>query len=117
MKRFSLALLLALGLAASFSVPRAPLADEIPLEKTSSGTESVEYANQHFRIVSNVEVRIRFEMLSPTQIKLSFVSETGQSGKVSIYWVEFSKYIHNGPVPQSIAWEGTLNTEGGFIDR
>jgi hypothetical protein len=117
MKRLSRAVLLALGLVVLFAAPRAPVAEEVPLEKSSTGSWSVEYAGQHFRISSTVAVRIRFEMVSATEVKLTFVSETGQSGKVSIYWVEFQKYIFNGPIPTAEPWEGTLNTEGGFVDR
>jgi hypothetical protein len=117
MKRFSLALLLALGLAAVFTLPPVSIAQEIPLEKSSSGTWSVEYAGHHFRISSTVAVKVRFELISPSEVKLTFVSETGQSGRVSIYWVEFQKYVYAGPVPVVEPWEGTLDTEGGFVDR
>jgi hypothetical protein len=117
MKRFSRALLLAFGLAVSFGAPSALFADELPLEKSSSGTWSVEYAGQHFRVVSTAAVKVRFEMVSPAQIKVAIVSESGQSGRVSVYWIEFSKFVYNGQIPTSLPWEGTLNTEGGFIDR
>lgn len=117
MKRFSLALLLTLGLASFFSLPPVSIAQEIPLEKSNSGTWSVEYAGQHFRVNSTVSVRIRFELVGSTQIKLTFVSESGVPGRVSIYWVEFTKYIYTGPIPTSEPWEGTLDTEGGFVDR
>lgn len=118
MKRFSRALLLALGLAASLgTLPAASVAQEIPLEKSSSGTFTIEYAGNHFRINSNVEVRVRFEYVTLTQVKLSFVSEDGQPGRISIYWVEFQHTIYSGPVPTTETWEGTLNTEGGFVDR
>ena len=119
MRRFSRVLLLALGLAASLgTLPLATIAQEIPLEKSNSGTWSVEYAGHHFRISSTVPVKVRFEFVTSTQVKLTFFNETGMSGRVSIYWVEFQKYIFTGPVPTATEpWEGTLDTEGGFVDR
>jgi hypothetical protein len=117
MKRLFRGIMLALALAAGFSIPFA-IADEIPLEKTSSGTWSVEYNGQHFRVNSTAPVKVRFEQVSPTEIKLTFLADSSASGRVSIYWVEFQKYVYNGPIPQSTEpWEGTLNTEGGFVDR
>lgn len=117
MKRLFHGIALALVLAASVIAPVA-IADEIPLEKTSSGTWAVEYNGHHFRVNSTAPVKVRFELLSPTEIKLTFLAESSASGRVSIYWVEFQKYVYNGPIPQSTEpWEGTLNTEGGFVDR
>jgi len=119
MKHLFRALLLALGLAACLgtSEPSFAQEQEMPLEKSSTGTTSIEYGGQHFRVTATAKVKIRFEMVSTTEIKLTFVSETGQPGTVAIYWVEFSKHIYNGPIPTSEPWEGDLNTEGGFIDR
>ncbi len=118
MKRIVRSLLLAIGLVVMFSPPPASFADELPLEKSSSGTFSVEYANQHFRITSTVSVKVRFEQIAPDQVKLTFYSENSSAGKVSVYWVEFAKTIYSGPVPAAYEpWEGTLNTEGGFVDR
>jgi hypothetical protein len=118
MKRFSRALVLALGLAASLgSPPPASIAQEIPLEKSSSGAFTVEYAGQHFRVNSTIPVTVRFEFVTSTTVKLKFISQSGASGRVSIYWVEFDKNIYTGPIPTSEPWEGTLNTEGGFVDR
>jgi hypothetical protein len=118
MKRTSRMLLLVFALALCGLRAGVSMAQELPIEKSSSGSWSVEYAGQHFRIHSTVGVTVRFELLSPTQIKLSFVSESGTaSGRVSVYWVEFQKYIYAGPIPAPEPWEGTLNTEGGFVDR
>ncbi len=118
MKRFSRVLLLALGLAVSLgSLPAASVAQEIPLEKSSQGTFTIEYAGQHFRVNSTVPIKVRFEVVSSNQVKLTFVSETGIAGRVSIYWVEFQTNIYSGPIPTIEPWEGTLNTEGGFVDR
>ena len=118
MKRVVRSLLLAIGLLATLSPALVSFADELPLEKSSSGTFAVEYANQHFRISSTVSVTVRFEQVSPSEIKLTFSSENASAGKVSVYWVEFTKTIYSGPVPTSYEpWEGTLNTEGGFVDR
>lgn len=116
MKRFALALLLALGLSAALGT-QVSVAQEIPLEKSNSGNFAVEYGGQHFRVTSTVGVRVRFELVTPTQIKLTFVSETGAPGRVSVYWVEFQKFIYSGPIPVSEPWEGSLDTEGGFVDR
>jgi hypothetical protein len=118
MKRFSRVLLLTLGLAISLgSLPAASVAQEIPLEKSSTGFFTVEYAGQHFRINSTVPIKVRFEFVTTYQVKLTFVSETGLAGRVSIYWVEFQTNIYSGPIPTGEPWEGTLNTEGGFVDR
>jgi len=120
MKLLSRVLVLVLGLAVlSVHVP-VSRAEELPLEKTAQGggTTTLEYAGQTFRVNATVAVKLRFEMLSPTLIKISMVSDDGSSsGKCSIYWVEFQKYIFLGTVPISPPWEGTLNTEGGFVDR
>jgi len=117
MKRFIRALLLAVGVATIFVAPRSLLAQEMPLEKCSSGAWSVEYSGQHFRVSSTVAVKLRFELLSPSTIKVSVVSETGESGRATIYWSEFSKYIFTGQVPVGEPWTGSLDTEGGFVDR
>lgn len=117
MKRLFRGIALAIALAAGFAIPPVSIADEIPLEKTSSGTWSVEYGGHHFRINSTAPVKVRFEFVTATQIRLTFVADSSASGRVSIYWVEYQKYIYNGPIPQAEPWEGTLNTEGGFVDR
>jgi hypothetical protein len=117
MKRLSRALLLALGLLVLASPPQPTRADEIPLVKAGSGTWEEFYAGQSFRITATAPVRIRFELVSPTEIKLTFISDTGQPGRVTVYWNQFLKYIYTGPIPQGLPWEGTLDTEGGFVDR
>ena len=118
MRHFSRALLLVLGLAACIGLPAASIAEELPLEKISSGTWAVEYAGQHFKVASQVPVKLRFEYLSPTQIKLTITSEHVGGGKVTVYWEEFEKFVYQGPVPTSAEpFEGILNTEGGFVDR
>jgi hypothetical protein len=117
MKRLACALLLALGLV-SFYRPVMSFAQEMPLEKVSSGTYTILYGGQTFRVSAAVAVKITLEMISPTEIKVSLVSVTGSTGRVTIYWVEFEKYIFQGLAPVSEPWSGTLDTtEGGFIDR
>ena len=116
MKRLARALLLAIGLVTLYR-PVASFAQEMPLEKISSGTYTVLYGGQAFRVNAAVVVRITFEMISPTEIKVAVVSATGATGRVTIYWADFDKYIFQGMAPVSEPWEGTLNTEGGFIDR
>ena len=117
MRRFVRALLLAAGLATIFVAPRAPVAQEMPLEKSSSGAWSVEYGGQHFRVSATVAVKLRFELTSPTTIKVSVVSETGETGRATIYWSEFQKYIFTGQIPVGEPWTGSIDTEGGFVDR
>lgn len=118
MKRSSRALWLVIALAVCSSPLAVSVAQELPLEKSQpSGTWPLEYAGQHFRVTSTVPVKIKFELLTETLVKIKFISETGLSGRVSIYWVEFEKYIYSGPIPTVEPWEGTLDTEGGFVDR
>lgn len=118
MKRLFHGIALAIVLAAGLAAPPVTIADEIPLEKSSTGSFRIEYAGHHFRINATDPVKVRFQLLTPTQIKLTFVAEPGATGTVSVYWVEYQKFIYNGPIPQSTEpWEGTLNTEGGFVDR
>ena len=116
MKRLSRALLLAIGLVVLFR-PLVPLAQELPLEKVSSGKYTIQYAGQTFRVSSTVAVKIKFEMISPIEVRLTFISDSGLPGTVSVFWVEFDKYVFQGPIPTVVPWEGILNTEGGFIDR
>lgn len=117
MKRLSCALLLALGILLLADQPSVTNAQQIPLEKTTSGASEITYAGQTFRVSATVPVRIRFELLSPTAIKLTFVSDTGANGRLTVYWLDFQKYIFTGQMPVSVPWEGTLDTEGGFVDR
>ena len=117
MKRLTCALLLALGILVLAGSPPVANAQEMPLEKTASGAIEITYGGQTFRVSATVPVRIRFELVSPTDIKLTFVSDTGASGRVTVYWLDFEKYIYTGQMPVSIPWEGTLDTEGGFVDR
>jgi hypothetical protein len=119
MKLLSRVVLLAAGLAVLSLHAPVSRAEELPIEKTATGgTTTLTYANQTFRVNTNAAVKIRFEMVDDTHILLTFVSDDGMSsGKVSIYWVDFQKYIYLGTIPISPPWEGTLNTEGGFVDR
>ena len=121
MKRRSLAWLLVLGLAA-VAVHMAPLAvraEEMATDRKSApaGVTTILYAGQTFRVNSTALVHLHFELLSPTSIKISFASDDGLAGKMSIYWVNFQKYIYVGVIPIDPPWEGTLETEGGFVDR
>jgi len=119
MKRFVQGLLLVAGLAVvSVHVP-AVHSQEMPVEKsTRAGYTTLTYAGQNFRVNSTAAVKLRFETPGPGLIRITMISEDGLSpGKVSIYWVEFQKYVYLGQIPIVEPWSGTLNTEGGFIDR
>jgi hypothetical protein len=118
MKLLSRVLLLVVGLAVlSIHVP-VSRAEELPLEKTAAGTTTLTYAGQTFRVNATAAVKIRFEEPSPGLIRITMVSDDGASpGKVSLYWVDFQKYVYLGLIPLSEPWSGTLNSEGGFVDR
>ena len=118
MKLLFRVLLLVTGLAVlSLHAPMSR-AEEMPLEKTAAGATTLTYAGQTFRVNATAAVKIRFEMLTPTTMRITMVSEDGVSpGKLSLYWVDFQKSIYLGTIPISPPWEGTLNTEGGFVDR
>jgi hypothetical protein len=117
MKLLSRVLLLVVGLAVLSM--HAPLrAEELPLEKTAAGTTTLTYAGQTFRVNATAAVKIRFEEPSSGVIRITMVSDDGASpGKLSLYWVDFQKYIYLGQIPLSEPWTGTLNSEGGFVDR
>jgi hypothetical protein len=118
MKNLSRVLLLVLGLAVLTTQAPVSRADEMPLEKSSGGYTTMTYDGQTFRVNASAVVKIRFEMVGTSSIKISLVSDDGASpGRVSIYWVNFQKYIYLGQIPLSEPWEGTLDTEGGFVDR
>jgi hypothetical protein len=118
MKLLSRVLLLVVGLSVLSLHARVSRAEEIPLEKTTAGATTLQYGGQTFRLSATALVKIRFEMVGPSQIKLTFVSDDGSSpGKLSIYWVDFQKYVYIGQIPVAEPWSGTLNTEGGFVDR
>ena len=121
MKLLSRVLALVLGLAVlSVNVP-VTRADELPVEKIAPGggnTTTLTYAGQTFRVNSSAALKIRFEMLNPSEIRIEFaVSDDGAGGRCSIYWVNFQKYIYSGNIPVSPPWQGDLDTEGGFVDR
>jgi hypothetical protein len=119
MKLLSRVVLLAAGLAVLSLHAPVSRAEEMPIEKsTAAGTSTLTYAGQTFKVNTSAALKIRFEMLDDTHIRISMVSDDGtSSGKVSIYWVDFQKYIYLGTIPLSEPWTGTLNTEGGFVDR
>jgi hypothetical protein len=119
MKLLSRVLLLVAGLAVLSLHAPVTRAEELPLEKTATGgTTTLTYAGQTFKVNTSAAVRIRFEMVDDTHIQITMASDDGYtSGKVSIYWVDFQKYIYLGTIPIDPAWQGTLNTEGGFVDR
>ncbi|HKW13498.1 MAG TPA: hypothetical protein VJS69_03335 [Candidatus Krumholzibacteria bacterium] len=118
MKQLFRVLLLVTGFAVLSLHAPVTRAEELPLEKTAAGTTTLTYAGQTFRVNATAAVKLRFEMLTDITLKVTLVSDDGQSpGKVSLYWVDFQKYIYLGTIPLSPPWEGTLNTEGGFVDR
>jgi hypothetical protein len=119
MKLLSRVLLFAVGLAVLSVHAPVSRAEELPMEKrAAAGNVTMEYAGQTFRVNATAAVKLRFEQIDPTTIRLSLVSDDGSSsGKVSIWWVNFSKYVYLGTIPLGEPWTGDLNTEGGFVDR
>ena len=119
MKRLSRVLLLAAGLAVlSTPAPIPSRAGEIPYEQKASGKVEIEFGGQTFRVNASNLVRLRFEEVGTGLIRITLVSSDGLSfGRVSLYWVNFQQTIYVGDIPVEIPWEGTLNTEGGFVDR
>jgi hypothetical protein len=119
MKLLSRVLLLAVGLAVlSTHAPVTSRAEEMPIEKTApGGLTTLEYGGQTFRVNATAVVKIRFEMVAANQIRISLVSNDGSQGKVNLFWVDFQKTFYIGPIPVGLPWEGTLDTEGGFVDR
>ena len=118
MKLLSRVLLFAVGLAVLSVHAPVVRAEQLPMEKRAlSGTVNLEYAGQTFRVNSTAAVKIRFELLNETTIHLTLATDDASPGKVSIYWVNFSKYVYLGTIPLSEPWTGDLNTEGGFVDR
>jgi hypothetical protein len=121
MKLLSRVLLLAVGLAVlSAHAPTVSRAGEMPVEKKApNGVTTLTYGGQTFRVTASAQVIIRFEEISPTLIRISLIAdeETIGNSKISMYWVDFQTYIYVGLIPLDIPWEGTLNTEGGFVDR
>lgn len=119
MKLLSRALLLLVGLTVlSAHVPTAR-AEELPIERTAApGAMVMEFAGQTFRVNASAAVKIRFELVTPSLIRMSLVSEDGTSpGKLSVYWTNYQKYVYLGTIPLAEPWQGTLHTEGGFVDR
>jgi len=118
MKLLSRVLLLAVGLAVLSVHAPVSYAEQLPMEKrAAAGTVTMEYAGQSFRVNATAAVKIRFELVTPTTIHMTLATDDSSPGKVSIYWVDFNKYIYLGQIPLSEPWTGDLNTEGGFVDR
>jgi len=86
-------------------------------KRAAAGTVTLEYAGQSFRVNATAAIKIRFELLNDTTIHLTLATDDSSPGKVSIYWINFSKYVYLGQIPLSEPWTGDLNTEGGFVDR
>ena len=120
MKLLSRVLTLVLGLAVLSMYAPITRADEMPVEKIAPGgnTTTLTYAGQTFRVNATAALKLRFEMLSPTEIRIYLSTTDGSSTtKCSVYWVDFQKYIFTGVVPIDPPWQGDLDTEGGFVDR
>lgn len=118
MKLLSRVLLIAVGLAVLSVHAPVSRAEQLPMEKrAAAGTVTLEYAGQSFRVNATAAVKIRFELINDTTIHLTLASDDSSPGKVSIYWVNFAKYVYLGQIPLSEPWTGDLNTEGGFVDR
>jgi hypothetical protein len=121
MKLLSRVLAVVLGLALLSAHAPITRADELPVDRIAPGGSSptiLTYADQTFRVSSTAATKIRFEMLSPSEIRIYLsVPEGGSPGRCSIYWVNFQKTIFLGTVPIDPPWQGDLDTEGGFVDR
>jgi len=118
MKLLSRVLLVAVGLAVLSVHAPVSRAEQLPMEKrAAAGTVTLEYAGQSFRVNATAAIKIRFELLNDTTIHLTLATDDSSPGKVSIYWINFSKYVYLGQIPLSEPWTGDLNTEGGFVDR
>ena len=118
----ALALVALLGVFSAFgqSLP-------LPLEKkVPAGTTTIEYAGQILRFTSSTPLYLRLEPVSLTKIQYrvrvypGVPVPTGPVGtsenNLNIFWVNTGTDIYEGGAP-SETLEGTLNTEGGFVDR
>lgn len=120
--------LIALGLVFLFGAVSA-FGDSLPLpleKKLPAGESTIQYAGQSFRFTSSVPLWVRLEPVSETRIQYRVKVYPGHpipSGPVGtaenaleIYWVNVGTDIYDGGVPSGTI-EGTLDTEGGFVDR
>jgi len=111
-------------------IPTTGFGDEmlVPLEKkVTAGTTLVNYAGQTFRFSTPVALLVKCDPLSPTRFKMTVSLYPGTppphavSGstidELQIFWTNFNTDVYTGGVPSSEPWTGTLNTEGGFVDR
>ncbi len=120
---FALALFVWVG-----SVIAEPAGLQLPVEKKlPAGESTVEYAGQVLRFTSSVPLHVRLEPLSQTLIRFrvrvqpGHALPTGPAGSstnnLEIYWVNVGTDVYQGGAPTADTIEGTLNTEGGFVDR
>lgn len=111
-------------------IPATGFGDEmlVPLEKkVVAGTTLVNYAGQTLRFSTPVALLVKCDPISPTQFRLTVSlypgtpSPHGVSGnavdQLQIFWTNFNTDVYSGGIPSSEPWIGTLNTEGGFVDR
>lgn len=105
--------------------PASGFGDQLPLEKkVAPGISFVTYQGQTLRFVTPVNLSVSIESVSTSVIHLKFLAPgtvgsrtTSAETRVAVYWVNFGTDVYNGAPPVGQAWEGDLNTEGGFVDR
>ncbi len=99
----------------------------LPLEKkVPAGESTIQYAGQTLRFTSSVPLYVRLEPVTETRIRFrvkvypGHPIPTGPVGtaenSLEIYWVNIGNDIYDGGI-SSETIEGTLDTEGGFVDR
>lgn len=117
--------LIASALLAMLVTPLAIMAGQIPEpaeKKVVAGTTTIDYAGQTFRFTTPVALKVKFEPLSFTQLKLTVspyagsVPSSKSTSTVEIFWQDTSSEVYNGPVPDP-SWTGVLNSESGFTEK
>ena len=106
--------------------PAIGFGDELPLEKrVARGFRSSPTRGRPCRFVTPISLNVTFQSVSPSVIHLKFVAPAPSPGghtitsetRIAVYWVNFGTDVYSGGAPVGKAWEGDLNTEGGFVDR
>jgi hypothetical protein len=111
-------------------LPALSFGDELlaPLEKkVPAGTSTISYGGQTLRFTTSVALLVKCdpELTNKIRVTVSLYPGTplpkgpGTAAieTLSIYWVNFGTDVYDGGIPDVEPWVGTLNTEGGFVDR
>lgn len=119
---------LALGLAILLSAFSA-FGDSLPLpveKKIPAGETTIEYVGQSLRFTTSVPLLVRLGPIGLTRIQYQVKVQPGYSvpngpvgsseNNLEIFWVNIGADVYQGGLPSG-SIEGTLNTEGGFVDR